>query len=159
MRLRDKKILFNQVSKHTKGDRGSTRGFSLVEVLAALVIISFMMLQVAQLYQLALNQQRNARYVSTLIRVAQQKFDQFRREGWTNSGTEIIEFSKATGSDPYYLGPGQPVIQIEWQATQLPGLQGLVEIRVTVTAGRMVSGSFQKLNSIKPNPVELVSLF
>jgi type IV pilus modification protein PilV len=113
-------------------------GFSLVEVLVAMLIMTMGLLAVAQMLAVALNAETQARNGTTAARLAQDKLDQLMKADFDTSPQIQVT---PTGVDTlnanvlnYYDAPDTGITR-RWLVQAGPATTRLLTVRVLVTRG------------------------
>lgn len=105
---------------HTGAEPAREGGFSLVEVLCALVILGVGLVGVTQGITLSLHSSKDAEHYTTAVLLAAGKLETIRTEGYLTSGEDDGEF-------------GDAFPQLSWkQNVKETSLDGLYEVEVTI---------------------------
>ncbi|GAB4234032.1 MAG: hypothetical protein Kow00109_06960 [Acidobacteriota bacterium] len=121
-------------------DKGGAAGFTLIEAMAALLILTISLLALAQLMLLALHQHEFAKNDAKALNLAQAKLEELRNlYGW-----EIDSGQAAEALSPGLHGPETVILsvpegtlqgtlgfQVSWQVTELES--GRKEVQVSVS--------------------------
>lgn len=101
------------------GEHGE-RGFTLIEVLIAMVILTIALVSMAELMAITLRMQMMGRNETSAIRLAQSKIDQLVNLNFTTTTTANVGGSLTSNTASYFdtLAPG---FTRRWQITAITG--------------------------------------
>jgi prepilin-type N-terminal cleavage/methylation domain-containing protein len=121
----------NSYAERSRAAASLERGFTLLELMIALVVIAVGVLAVAQLFPAGSRTQLQSRLLSNASYYAQQKVEQLSLLSWTDAGLSNGRHPGPTAFDT--LGAHREMLRFYQVETLNPPLDELKKVTVTVT--------------------------
>lgn len=112
------------------------RGFTLVEVLIAMIVLTVALVSLAQLMAITLRMQMLGRNQTAAIRVAQDKIDELMPLNFTNA--QLAIGGSLTADDANHFDSTDPLYRVRWTVAAGPADPGVAANSVRILTVRVI---------------------